>query len=80
MQNRMLAEDIVEQFVRQLIHSNDVGGAHEFINTADFALQVEDKEVICDRKSNKIYLGKEEFFYDFTYLTYLCLSLLDDEI
>lgn len=80
MQNRIIAEDIVEQFVRQLIHSNDVGGAHEFIHTADFALQVEDKEVICDRKSNRIYLGKEEFFYDFTYLTYLCLSLLDDEI
>ena len=40
MQNRMIAEDIVEQFVNQLIHSNDVGGAHEFIHTADFALQV----------------------------------------
>ena len=28
MQNRIIAEDIVEQFVNQLIHSNDVGGAH----------------------------------------------------
>lgn len=80
MQNRIIAEDIMEQFVNQLIHSNDAGGAYEFIHTDKFYLQLEDKKVICDRKANKIYLGKEEFSYDVTYLTYLCLSLLDDEI
>lgn len=78
MRNRILAEDIVEQFVRQLIYSNDVGGASEFIHSDDFSLRVEDKEVICFRKSNIIQLDKEEFSYDFTHLTHLCLSLLDD--
>ena len=45
MRNRILAEDIVEQFVRQLIHSNDAGGAREFIHSDDFSLRIEDKEV-----------------------------------
>ena len=33
MENRIMAEHIVEEFVRQLIHTNDRGGAKEFLDT-----------------------------------------------
>lgn len=79
MRNRILAEDIVEQFIMQLIKSNDKGGAEEFIHTENFTLQLEDKIVVCHREDNKIQLDGEEFMYDFTHLTHLCLSLLEDK-
>ena len=79
MRNRILAEDIVEQFIMQLIKSNDKGGAEEFIHTDNFTLQLEDKIVVCFREDNKIQLDSEEFIYDFTHLTHLCLSLLEDK-
>lgn len=79
MENRIMAEHIVEEFVRQLIHTNDRGGAKEFLDTEDFYLKLEEKEVYCFRKSNVIRLDGEEFYYDFTYLTNLCLGLLEDK-
>nr|DAK30923.1 MAG TPA: hypothetical protein [Caudoviricetes sp.] len=79
MENRIMAEHIVEEFVRQLIHTNDRGGAKEFLDTEDFYLRLEEKEVYCFRKSNVIRLDGEEFYYDFTYLTNLCLGLLEDK-
>lgn len=79
MRNRIFAEDIVEQFIMQLITSNDKGGAEEFINTEEFTLQLEDKIVVCDRENNKIQLDGESFMYDFTNLTHLCLGLLEDK-
>ena len=45
MKNRMLAESIIESFVSQLIKSNDRGGADEFINSEDFYLILDGKEV-----------------------------------
>lgn len=79
MKNRMLAESIIESFVSQLIKSNDRGGADEFINSEDFYLILDGKEVYCYRKLNQIKLDKEEFLYDFTNLTNLCLGLLEDK-
>lgn len=79
MKNRMLAESIIESFVSQLIKSNDRGGADEFINSEDFYLILDGKEVYCYRQLNKIKLDKEEFSYDFTNLTNLCLGLLEDK-
>lgn len=79
MRNRILAENIVEQFIMQLITSNDKGGAEEFINTEKFTLQLEDKVVVCNREDNRIQLDGEDFMYDFTHLTHLCLSLLQDK-
>lgn len=79
MKNRMLAESIIESFVSQLIKSNDRGGADEFINSEDFYLILDGKEVYCYRKLNQIKLDKEEFSYDFTNLTNLCLGLLEDK-
>lgn len=79
MENRIMAEHIVEEFVRQLIRTNDRGGAKEFLDTEDFYLRLEEKEVYCFRKSNAIRLDGEEFYYDFTYLTNLCLGLLEDK-
>lgn len=79
MKNRMLAESIIESFVSQLIKSNDRGGADEFINSEDFYLILDGKEVYCYRKLNQIKLDNEEFSYDFTNLTNLCLGLLEDK-
>lgn len=79
MRNRIFAEDIVEQFIMQLITSNDKGGAEEFIHTENFTLQLEDKIVVCHRENNEIQLDGEGFMYDFTHLTHLCLSLLQDK-
>lgn len=79
MKNRMLAESIIEGFVSQLIKSNDRGGADEFINSEDFYLTLDGKEVYCYRQLNQIKLDNEVFSYDFTNLTNLCLGLLEDK-
>lgn len=46
MKNRMLAEDIVEQFIKQIVVNLDRGGAKEFIDSEKLTLGIEDKEVI----------------------------------
>lgn len=78
MKNRMLAEDIVEQFIKQIVVNLDRGGAKEFIDSEKLTLGIEDKEVICDKENNTISLDKEVFSYDFSHVKNLCLSLLQD--
>lgn len=80
MRDRILVESAVEHFFKQVYKHHDYGGAREWIDNDYLELTLEQYSIFCRKKDNIITLNNEEFYYDLSYITGLCSSLLKDKI